>query len=292
MITVFGSINVDFIFEMPEMPETGQTLLADRFRIEPGGKGANQAVAAARDGAEVTLIGAVGTDSVSGTALETLTAAGVDLSALARVEAPTGCASVFIDGAGHNLIAVGSGANMEAKADQLSDALLNASNVVVMQMETDPAEITKVAARARAAGKYSILNLAPAIPLPRETLSLFDLIVLNEDEAEAMAGWIGAKADAAALSQALGTGILCTLGGRGAEAFAQGAHITTSALSVEVLDTSAAGDCFIGVLAAALDRGERLEGAMRRASTAAGLACARRGSQNSIPLAAETTARL
>lgn len=292
MITIFGSINVDVIYEMPVMPVSGQTLLARAFRIEPGGKGANQAVGAARDGARVTMVGAVGQDSVAQTALATMAGAGVDLSALARVDAPTGCASIFIDAAGHNLIAVGAGANMQARAAQVSDDLLAASDIVVMQMETDPAEIAELACRARMAGKYTILNLAPAIRVSTGILSLFDLLVLNEDEAAALAGWIGSAADARALSLSLGVDILCTLGGRGAEAFARGRSIRVPALAVEIVDTSAAGDCFIGVLASALDGGAPLEEAMRRASTAAGLACARRGSQNSIPLAAETSARL
>ncbi|MGI2034566.1 ribokinase [Rhizobium panacihumi] len=282
MIITFGSINVDFVYEVEEMPQPGQTLLAKRFRTESGGKGANQALAAARDGAEVVMVGAVGNDSLAEIGLQNLTAT-TDISRVARVDAPTGNASIHIDAAGRNMIVVAAGANLSASSDAVEEDLLQRANVVLLQMENDVAEVEKLIRRTLAVKATSILNLAPAFPLPQQVLSLCDLIVVNEDEAEALAGWLGCGASAEALSAHLDTGVLRTLGGDGAEACAFGEVIRIAAMPVDVKDTTAAGDCFVGVLASALDRGLPLKSAMERASIAAGLACSRSGSQNSIP---------
>lgn len=287
MIVTFGSINADLVFSVKEMPQPGQTLLADHFRTEAGGKGANQAVAAARDGANVVMIGSVGQDALAEVALQNLVET-VDVSRVGRVVEPTGCASILIDSQGRNMIAVASGANLVSSSDAVDDALLQDARIVLMQMENHPLEIEKLTRRLNAVHCMSILNLAPALRLEREVLSLCDLIVVNDDEAEALAGWLGCEPSAAELARALGTGVLKTLGGDGAEASAAGQYIRIPAFSVEVKDTTAAGDCFVGVLASALDRGLSLEEAMKRAATAAGLACSRSGSQSSIPLATET----
>src|SRR3546814_9819586 len=155
-------------------------------------------------------------------------------------------------------------------------------------MENDVAEVEKLIRRAFPAKVMSILNLAPAVLLEEQVLSLCDLIVVNEDEADALAGWLNCGASAKALSERLDTGVLRTLGGDGAEAFAIGEYIRVPAMRVDVKDTTAAGDCFVGVLDSALDRGLPLKAAMERASVAAGLACSRVGSQQSIPWAQET----
>lgn len=287
MIVTFGSINADLVFSVKEMPQPGQTLLADQFRTEAGGKGANQAVAASRDGANVVMVGAVGQDALADVALKNLMEA-VDLSRVSRIAEPTGCASILIDSHGRNMIAVASGANLVASSDAVDDALIHDARIVLMQMENDPVEIEKLIRRLSPTNAMSILNLAPALPLEKEVLSLCDLIVVNEDEAEAIAGWLGSGSSAADLSHTLETGVLKTLGGDGAEASVAGEIIKIPAFSVQVKDTTAAGDCFVGVLASALDRGLPLRDAMSRAATAAGLACSRSGSQSTIPSGAET----
>ena len=287
MIVTFGSINVDFVYEVPEMPRSGQTLLAKGSRTQAGGKGANQALAAARDGAEVYMAGAVGDDALAEVGLQNLKSA-VDISRISRVAEPTGNASIQIDAEGHNMIVVAAGANLAASSEAVEDNLLQRANIVLLQMENDAAAVEKLIRRAFSAKVMSILNLAPAFFLEEEVLSLCDLIVVNEDEAEALAGWLDCDASAKALSERLDTGVLRTLGGDGAEAFATGEYIRVPAIRIDVKDTTAAGDCFVGVLAAALDRGMPLRAAMERASIAAGLACARVGSQQSIPLAQET----
>jgi ribokinase len=287
MIITFGSINVDFVYEVEEMPQAGQTLLARRFRTESGGKGGNQALAAARDGAEVVMVGAVGNDSLAEIGLQNLANA-TDISRVARVSEPTGNASIYIDANGRNMIVVAAGANLSASSDSVGEELLQQATIVLMQMENDVAEVEKLIRRALASNAMSIINLAPAFPLDEKVLSLCDLIVVNEDEAEALGSWLGCDASAEALAARLDTGVLRTLGGDGAEAFVAGDYIRVPAMRIDVRDTTAAGDCFVGVLASALDRGLSLKAAMQRASIAAGLACSMAGSQSSIPSGEET----
>ena len=291
MILVFGSINADLVFRMERTPVPGQTLLADALTIQPGGKGANQAVAAARDGAAVRMVGAVGDDGLAAIALEGLQAAGVDLGGVRRLTGTaTGCASICTDREGRNQIAVALGANRQVLASQVADALLGPGTTVLLQMEGDAGEITTLLRRARAAGCRTILNLAPAVPLEPEALRLVDLLVVNEDEAAALAAHLRCQAEAAALQAALGIGVIRTLGADGAEAMTAEGALCMAAPQVAAVDTTAAGDCFVGVLAAALDRGAGLEAAMRRACTAAALACTVAGSQRSLPDAAAINA--
>ncbi len=292
MITVFGSINLDLIFALPAIPRPGETLLTRSVAIAPGGKGANQAAAAALDGARVAMAGAVGRDSLADGALEGLRLAGVDLSRVITADAATGCAAISVDPAGHNAIAVGSGANLLARAEQVEDARLGPGHTLVLQMEVDRRQTEALIRRARAAGTRIILNLAPAAPLSTEGLSALDLLVVNETEAAWLAEHLGCFADAAGLRAALGVDVVRTLGEAGAEIATAGGLRAIPAHAVTPVDTTAAGDCFVGVLAASLDRGLALDPALRRASVAAGLCCTRAGSQTSLPTAAETDAAL
>lgn len=292
MILVFGSINLDLIFDMEALPAPGETRLARAMRTEPGGKGANQAVAAARDGAEVALYGAVGQDAFANPAQTGLESAGVDVWGVEAVAGATGVASIVIDQSGRNAIAVAPGANLKARQDKVPDEFLDESTIVLLQMECDASETARLISRASAAGARVILNLAPAADLPLAALKKTFLIVVNEQEAEFLAGRAGCAADAASIAAKLGVGVLRTLGAAGSEACVGGATHRVAAHAVKTVDTTAAGDCFVGVLAAGLDRGLDLPAAMKRASVAAALACARRGSQGSLPLAAEIDAAL
>ncbi|WP_370044569.1 MULTISPECIES: ribokinase [Salipiger] len=289
MIVTFGSINADLIFDVETLPTAGQTLMAKSLHTEPGGKGANQALAAALGGAEVHMVGAVGKDGLADIALEGLRRA-VDVSLVARLEAPTGCASIHRDQGGRNEIVVAGGANLAVSSDLVDDALLDRASVVLLQMENDPRETARLICRCHERRTLSILNLAPAYRLDAEVLSLCGLVVVNEDEAEAMAGWLGCGKTAAALAEATGTGVLRTLGGDGAELAWRGEHVSVPAVPCTVQDTTAAGDCFVGTFAAALDRGLPLADAMHRAAVAASLTCARKGSQESMPTAADVDA--
>lgn len=289
MIVVFGSINLDLIFALPHLPAAGETVLCAGAQAQPGGKGANQAVAAARDGARVVMVGAVGADSLADGALPLLRDAGVDLSrVIATPEAGTACAAVQVDPAGHNAIAVGSGANLFARSAQVEDALLTRDTTLLLQMEVDPGETAALIARARGRVGRIILNLAPAAALPRAALAAIDILTVNETEAAWLGAHLGVGDDAAALRAALGVDVIRTLGADGLEAATAAGITRMAAQAITAVDTTAAGDCFVGVLAAALDRGHGLDAAMARATAAAALCCTRPGSQGSAPWAHET----
>jgi ribokinase len=290
MIVVFGSINLDLIFPLPAIPGAGETLLAPDIRIEPGGKGANQAVAAARDGAAVVMAGAVGQDALAGGALQLLRAAKVDTTRVAAAGTATGCAAIFVDPQGNNAIGVGSGANLTARADQVEDALLGPAVTLVLQMEVRAAETAALIHRARALGSRIILNLAPAASLDEAALRAVDLLTVNEIEAAWLGSHLGCGTDAAALRIALGVDVVRTLGERGADVATATQIRHVPAWPITPVDTTAAGDCFVGVLASALDRRVALADALTRASAAAAVCCTRAGSQSSLPTAAETDA--
>lgn len=296
MILVFGSANADLVFGVPELPAPGRTVLGEGYRALPGGKGANQAVAAARDGASsVAFAGAVGRDALADVALSALRGAGVDLSRVAVSERPTGCAAICVDATGRNQIAVAAGANLDARAAQVEDAALHRGTVLLLQMEVPVAETTALILRARARGARVVLNLAPAAELPPvEALRALDLLVANEHEAAWLARRLGCDSTGAmALHASLGVGVVVTRGEAGAEAASAEGNAVAPAFPVRsAVDTTGAGDCWCGVLAAALDRGAPLAVAMRRAAAAAAIACTRPGAAAAMPEAAETDALL
>ncbi len=288
MILAFGSINLDLIFPLPHLPAPGETVLGPAMTIEPGGKGANQAVAAARDGGRVVFAGAVGADALAQDALRLMRATDMDISRVVTAKAATGCAAICVDPAGRNLIAVASGANLAARAGQVEPALLGPATTILLQMEVPRAETEALIHRARAAGSRIVLNLAPAAPLDEAALRAVDVLVLNEGEAGFLAGHLGCPATAVALRARLDVTIVITLGEQGLEAALPGGKLRLPAHQVQAIDTTGAGDCFTGVLAAALDRGLTLPEALARAQAAAALCCTRRGTQGSMPQAAET----
>ena len=291
-VLVFGSANADLVFAVPELPAPGVTVLGDGVRSFPGGKGANQAVAAAKDGATTQFAGCVGRDAFAEVATGALRAAGVDLSRLRVVDQPTGCASICVDRAGRNQIAVAPGANLMASASQIEDAALHPGVVLLLQMEVPAGEIAVLVRRAKAHGARVVLNLAPPGELALDTLAALDLLVVNEHEAAALAARLGCGGGAAALRAALGVDVAVTRGEAGAEAATAAGFIAVPAFRVAAVDTTGAGDCFCGVLCAGLDRGLTLGSAMRRASAAAAIACTRHGAAASSPMAAETDALL
>lgn len=290
MIVVFGSINLDLIFPLPAIPRAGETLLAPGIRIEPGGKGANQAVAAARDGARVVIASAVGRDALAAGALELLRFAKVDLSRVIEADSATGCAAIFVDPHGANAIGVGSGANLAARATQIEDKLLGPTTTLVLQMEVPPAETAALIHRARTRGARIILNLAPAAPLDVAALRALNLLTVNETEAAWLGAHLGCGSDAKALHGALGVDVVRTLGENGVDVASASTTQRIPAHRITPVDTTAAGDCFVGVLAATLDRGATLATALARANTAAALCCTRAGSQSSLPTSAEIDA--
>lgn len=294
MLVVFGSLNVDLVLEVPRIPRPGETVLGSRSVTKPGGKGANQAVAAARAGAVAAMVGAVGDDGFGDTLLTTLAGERVDTEGVRRVSEPTGLAMICVDTAGENSIAVAAGANAKARAAAIPTQYLEPGTSVLMQMEVPAVQNWAAIDRAHAVGATTILNLAPAQPIPGNALDRLDILVANAGEAETAAAALdlpdrSPTALAAALSRAHDLTCVVTLGGEGAIAVTgRGANgYRVGALPIAAVDTTGAGDTFTGVLAAALDIGAALPDALRRAGCAAALACEGLGAQEAMPTAAQ-----
>jgi ribokinase len=294
MLLVLGSINADLLFKVERLPRPGETVLCPGYERAPGGKGANAAAAAARAGAEVRFVGHVGDDAYGPVVRGELAAAGVDVSMLRVSRRPTAIAVIGVDEAGENAIIVGSGANLDTAAAQIDDALLRPGVSLLCQNEIRPEQSWAMLGRGRDRGARTILNLAPAGPVPAATLSAVDVLVVNELEAEMAAGGGGDSPPQLARTLARRHGLTCviTLGAAGAIAVSPKAGWRAPPLRVTPVDTTGAGDCFTGVLAACLDRDMVLPEALRRACVAAGLACEKVGAQSAQPTAAQIEARL
>jgi ribokinase len=302
MILVFGSINIDLIARVKAIARPGETVLSERYDTAFGGKGANQAVAAARalrdPNLRVAMAGAIGDDAFGRAALDNLIGNRVDTAAVRTVAEPTGCAFITVDGLGENAITVASGANRAVAAADVADDLLRSASVVVLQMEIPAAETLALATRARRFGARIILNLAPApdgmeADLLRDLLAATDVLVANEHEALAakalLGGAVGADHEAAMTGIATGRDLIgvVTLGSRGAAAmFPNGTVSRAAALPVEVLDSTGAGDTFVGILAAGLAEALPFTQALERACRGASLACLTLGAQAGMPDAA------
>ena len=288
MIVVFGSLNVDLVTQVERLPGAGETVIGPAYDLHPGGKGANQALAARRAGAEVVLVGAVGRDAFADIALSLLAADGVDLSHVARVEAPTGAAFIAVDAAGSNQIVVAAGANALARADALASLALGEDDILLLQREVPDAECLAAARLMKRAGGRVILNLAPAGPPADELLGCLDVLVVNEHEALVLAqslGWPEREPDEIARRCDARRGIACivTLGAAGAVGWQGGVCRRLAAPTVAVVDTVAAGDSFTGAFAAALSAGYGFSGALQRGLAAGSLACTVAGAQPSVP---------
>lgn len=298
MIVVFGSLNMDLILEVPSLPRPGETVLTPGYVSKPGGKGLNQAVAAARAGAKVALHGAVGDDGFGRSLRGVIAAEGIDGSGVATDARPTGFAMICVDPTGENFIAVASGANGAPTAAMVPDAALGPGTTLVVQLEVPVEETAALLRRAKARGVRSVLSLAPYAPVPREMIADASVVLLNELELADLTAGEGLRTDAAdrwalGLAAETGTDVVVTLGGAGAiAATAAGDLWSVDALPIDPLDTTGAGDCFAGNLAAALDAGLDLPTALHRAAVAAGIACLALGAQEGLPTAAAVDARL
>jgi ribokinase len=287
MILIFGSINVDLIVPVRYLPRPAETVLGGDYALLPGGKGANQALAARRAGAQVVIAGAVGSDPFAEIALHLLRSDGVDTRLVRVVEQPTGCAAIMVSLTGENTIAVAPGANMGVRSDQVPDELLDGDTILIAQMEVPVGETETLIKRVRARGGRCILNLAPVLPIDPGLLAEIDLLVANEEEIARTA------LDPMQFARRLRQGVVVTRGGAGATAFlGDGTTLEVRALPIDAVDTTGAGDTFVGVLAAALDLGSGLQSALGRASVAAGLACLARGAQTAMPDAATIDATM
>lgn len=287
-VVVVGSINADLVVSVPSLPGPGETVAGGRFAQHGGGKGANQAVAAARLGAAVAFVGAVGDDDLGATALAELAAEGIDVSAIARLEGvPTGVALITVDAAGENSIAVASGANAELDADAVRAALDGRLDgppgVVLLVNEIPEAAVLAGARAAAAAGWRVVLNPAPARPLAPELLAVGPLLTPNASEACALAGEADPVVAARALAWSTGAPVLVTRGARGALVVDGDDEAAIPAPSVDAVDTTGAGDALNGALAAELARGTPLAEAARLAVAAASLSTRRHGARGGMP---------
>lgn len=291
-IVIVGSLNMDLVVRTPRVPVGGETLAGRSFVTAPGGKGANQAVACARLGAQVCLIGCVGQDAYGEQLRSGLKAEGIECSSLESVAAvATGVAAILVDDMGQNCIVIVAGSNGELSPAHLTrhDAALQAADLVIAQLEVPAATVEKTLARAHELGKTVILNPAPAVaPLPAHWYAQVDYLIPNESEAGLLTGIeVGSLETAAqAAQQLLGAGarrVLLTMGAQGVLYRDAERQQHFPAQLVQAVDTTAAGDTFIGGFATGLGEGLSLEEAVRLGQQAAALSVTRAGAQPSIP---------
>lgn len=290
-VVVVGSLNMDLVTRASRLPRAGETLIGQTFSTVPGGKGANQAVASARLGADVSMIGCVGTDAYGTQLRDALQVEGIDCQAVSTVDGSSGVALIVVDGSSQNAIVIVAGSNGELTPASLQafDAVLQAADVIVCQLEVPMKTVGYALKRGRELGKTVILNPAPAsAPLPAEWYASIDYLIPNESEATALSGVTvdsidSAKAAATHLIQAGAGKVIITLGAQGA-LFTDGQgfeHLL--APKVKAVDTTAAGDTFVGGFAAALANGKSEAEAIRFGQVAAALSVTRAGAQPSIP---------
>ena len=304
MITVFGSLNVDYIFQVSQLPAPGETVLASNMQVLPGGKGANQAVAAARAGAKVSMVGAVGRDGLSKIALAGLLDAGVDTSAVALSTMPTGTAAINVDAQGENAITVSSGANLDARGDSLDEKNLTPRTTVLLQMEVPMTAMADLVQRARKKESCIVWNLAPMQCVDLALLKQVNCLIVNEVELNQLHSEFhqtlgpknGSAKDVEQKAWDIFTltrqSVVVTLGANGTLAVHNNTLLTVPALAISPVDTVGAGDAFTGAFTAALDRGETFPVALRWGSVAGGLACLETGAQSSLPTAAQISEHL
>lgn len=297
MIYVLGSINIDYCCALDHLPGAGETVLANGLVLTPGGKGANQALAAKRAGAIVKMSGMIGSDDVADQALTLLRKSSVDLTEVTKVPGPTGCAFVFVDADGENQIVVVPGANALVSADRVGDLAFEKGDILLLQLEIPPAAVIAAATHAKSCGATVVANLAPYSEQIANACDNFDIIIVNETEAQQLADDLGISNQPdpnQQLANQLQSTVVKTSGAKGVSCYEHSAStpFTIPALEVSVVDTVGAGDTFAGYLCAMLERGRSLRNACKIANAAAALACTKEGAQTAIPTINELQARI
>lgn len=289
-ILVIGSSNTDMTVKTVTLPKPGETLLGGEFRMGPGGKGANQAVAAARLGGNVSFVCKVGNDMFGDSAIKGYENDGICTSHILRSGKPSGAALIMVDNKGENCISVASGANAdfcETDIEFVAD-LIRESSIVVLQLEIPVACVLKAAKIAYEAGVKVLLNPAPACELPTELFKYVYLMTPNQTESEFYTGvHVQDEVSASKAAEALrnmGVGnVIMTMGCKGSMAFTQDGEFFTPARKVDAVDATAAGDTFCGALAVAIVEGKTLKDAVDFATAASSLTVQKMGAQESIP---------
>lgn len=292
-VAVLGSLNLDIVFACEAMPSPGETILCDTVEKGPGGKGLNQAVASGRAGAATILLGAVGTDGDGEMLLRVLEEAGVSADGVRRLNSShTGLAHIIIDQRGENSIVVASGANKSAELGAELFETVEAA-VFLAQLEMDIDLVSGFFARGQASGRLCVLNAAPALEKAAPLLSQCDFLIVNEHELALFSGVDLSQAgidDYVAAGRSIVAGrqsVLVTLGAAGVVWITAENSRHFAATKVEPVDTTGAGDCFCGVFAASMAKGQNVPDAIERAMAAAAVAVTRKGAAHAIPLAVE-----
>jgi ribokinase len=294
-LVVIGSLNTDVLVRVGSLPRAGETITGGSLEMAGGGKGANQAVAAARAGASVGLIGAVGADDFGARLLEELAGEGVDVAGVARLrDAATGLAAIVVDERGENQIAVASGANHMLRAGHVERGFgelgLSRARCALLSLEVGDEVLVEGAERAAALGMTVVVNPAPARPLPPELVAQRPILTPNEGEAAELTGHDEPGAAAEALIRSGAAAALVTCGARGVFVATEARVERIEPPTVRVHDTTGAGDTFSGVFAAGLARGWGLDRAARWATAAAALSVTKSGARGGMPGASEIEA--
>lgn len=298
MIVIFGSLNVDMVMRMEHLPRPAETVLCPSYQLVPGGKGANQAVAASKSGGEVKLFGKIGDDEFGRLLMDNFRQTNIDLvGVILDKKNATGCASICVDAKGENMISVASGANFHLKEKEVPDFLLGEGTTLLLQMETDAEENWKLIRRAKKFGAKVILNIAPVFDVPEDIFEIVDYVIMNQLEAATLGLYLGYEVVSPTIvsrrmAATYGHTCIVTLGAEGAIASSAQDVWQVKAMEIDPVDTTAAGDAFIGILAQGIDSRMDLPMALRRASVGSGLACMTSGAQSSLPSADAIDANL
>ena len=285
-VVVIGSSNTDMTIKGDRLPKPGETVLGGEFRMGPGGKGANQAVAARRLGADVSFICKVGRDIFGDNAISGYQKEGIDCSRILRSDKASGTALILVDGNAENCIAVAPGANADLTPEDVDSVadVIRSADYLILQLEIPVESVLRAAKIAHEAGVYVILNPAPACHLPDELFGYISLITPNQTESALLSG-IEDNLDAAVekLMQLGVKDVVVTLGSKGSLVISEGTRTLVPSLKVKAVDTTAAGDTFCGALCVALSEGCSLVDAAGFATKASALTVQKMGAQDSIP---------